>query len=64
MSEKEAINVLVQAAEIGQKSGIYSLKDSALIYTAINLLVPTYFNENNEQQPVPQEGGNDSEEKK
>ena len=52
MTEKDAISVLVQAASIGQKNGIYSFKDSALIYQAICVLSPDAvkeFEENNKQ---------------
>jgi len=49
MNEKEAINVLVQAALIGQKSGVYALKDAALIYQAICVLNPDFAKEENEE---------------
>lgn len=55
MNEKEAINVLVQAAEFGQKAGAYTIKDSALIYAAIRVLLPNYFNEKEEKGDEPQE---------
>jgi hypothetical protein len=63
MNEKEAINVLVQAAVIGQQSGIYSLKDAALVYAAVNILVPNYFAEEENQAPQT-ENGNDTKDKK
>jgi hypothetical protein len=31
----QAIGVLIQAAEMAQSKGVYSLKDSALIYDAV-----------------------------
>lgn len=31
----QAIGVLIQAAEMSQSKGVYSLKDSALIYDAV-----------------------------
>lgn len=37
----EAIGVLLQAVEIGQKSGIYTFDDSALILQAINYIKST-----------------------
>lgn len=43
MNEKEAINVLIQAAVLGQERGVYSLKDAAVIFSAINKLSPNYF---------------------
>lgn len=39
LSANEAINILIQAAEIGQKKGIYTFKESALIYKAIETFV-------------------------
>ena len=50
MTEKDAISVLVQAASIGQKNGIYSLKDSAMIYQAICVLNPESLKENEVEQ--------------
>ena len=35
MNEKLAKNVIRQAIEVAQKSGVYSIKDSALIYQAM-----------------------------
>jgi len=55
MNEKEAINVLMQAALIGQKSGVYALKDSALIYQAICVLNPEYAKENMNEETVKSE---------
>lgn len=49
MTEKEAIGVLTQAINIGQKQGIYSLKDSFLIYQALIVLNPEFENTNQEQ---------------
>ena len=37
---RQAIDVLIQAAEMGQKSGVYSLQDAVLIGQAANLLSP------------------------
>ena len=45
----EAINVLIQAAKIGQAKGAYSLEDAALVAGAIRFLVPP--------QEVEEEGG-------
>lgn len=39
LSQGEAISVLIQAAEIAQKKGIYSFEESALIYKAIKTFV-------------------------
>ena len=39
LSQGEAISVLIQAAEIGQKKGIYTFEESALIYKAIKTFV-------------------------
>lgn len=49
MNEKDAINVLTQAVLIGQKAGIYSFKDSTLIYQALTILNPE-FNKDNQQE--------------
>lgn len=38
MQTQEAINVLVQAAKIGQSRGVFTLEDSAIILSAINTL--------------------------
>lgn len=40
--EEQAIEVLVQAVEIGRKAGVYSFKDSNLIYQAITVLGEKY----------------------
>ena len=39
LSQGEAISVLIQAAEIGQKKGVYTFEESALIYKAIKTFV-------------------------
>lgn len=39
LTQKEAISVLVQAVEIGQKKGIYTFEESALIYKAIKTFI-------------------------
>jgi hypothetical protein len=38
MDKQQAINVLIQAVEAGQKHGAYSLKDAQIIATAISIL--------------------------
>ena len=38
MNEKDAKNVILQAIEIAQKSGAYTIKDSALIFQAMVVL--------------------------
>lgn len=40
LNAKQAINVLVQAARIGQSKGAYSLEDAALIMNAIKVFMP------------------------
>jgi len=50
MTEKDAIDVLMQAASIGQKHGIYSLKDSAMIFQAICVLNPEAAKESMQEQ--------------
>lgn len=45
MNEKDAINILTQAVMVGQKNGIYSIKDAALIFQALNILNPEFFKE-------------------
>ena len=42
MDEKTAISVLTQAVMIGQKHGVYSFKDSALILQALTVLNPDF----------------------
>lgn len=54
MNEKEAINILTQAVLIGQKHGIYSLRDSSLIFQALSILNPDYDESNNDNAPVTQ----------
>lgn len=39
LSQAESISVLIQAAEIAQKKGIYTFEESALIYKAIKTFV-------------------------
>jgi len=55
MNEKEAINVLTQAVLIGQKHGIYSLRDSSLIFQALNILNPDFEKDTTENTPVENE---------
>ena len=38
MNEKEAKNVILQAINIAQKAGAYTIKDSALIFQAMVVL--------------------------
>lgn len=52
MNENEAINILTQAVLIGQKHGIYSLRDSSLIFQALNILNPDFEKNNSENVPV------------
>ena len=54
MNEKEALDVLVQAVMIGQQHGIYSLRDSSIIFQAINVLNPEFDN-NGQPQQQPQQ---------
>ena len=37
---KQAIDVLIQAVEMAQKAGVYSLQDAVLIGQAANILNP------------------------
>lgn len=39
LTQSEAVSVLIQAAEIAQKKGIYTFEESALIYKAIKTFV-------------------------
>lgn len=52
MNENEAISILTQAVLIGQKHGIYSLRDSFLIFQALNILNPDFEKSNSENAPV------------
>ena len=54
MTEKEAISVLTQAVVVAQRSGIYSLRDSSLIYQALNLLNPDFDKETEQQTETEQ----------
>ena len=36
MDQNKAIEILIQAAELAQKKGVFSLQDAALVFTAIN----------------------------
>ena len=40
LNAKQAINVLIQAARIGQSKGAYSLEDASLIMNAIKVFIP------------------------
>ena len=40
LNAKQAINVLIQAARIGQSKGAFSLEDAALIMNAIKVFLP------------------------
>lgn len=52
MNESEAISILTQAVLIGQKHGIYSLRDSSLIFQALNILNPDFEKINSENVQV------------
>jgi hypothetical protein len=39
LNPQQAINILVQAVQLAQKSGVYSLDDAALIKTAVDVFV-------------------------
>lgn len=57
MNEKEAKNVIMQAIEIAQKAGAYTIKDSALIFQAMLVLgINVNGNaEENDENPQPQD---------
>ena len=46
LNPQQAINILVQAVQLAQKSGVYSLDDAALIKTAVDVFVKK------DEQPV------------
>ena len=50
LNPKQAINVLIQAARIGQSKGAYSLEDASLIMNAIKVFIPA--EEETEDDPV------------
>jgi len=50
LNPKQAINVLIQAARIGQSKGAYSLEDASLIMNAIKVFIPA--EEKTEDDPV------------
>ena len=39
LNPQQAINILVQAVNLGQKAGVYSLDDAALIKQAVDIFV-------------------------
>lgn len=57
MNEKEAKHVILQAIEIAQKAGAYTIKDSALIFQAMLVLgINVNGNaEENDENPQPQD---------
>ena len=40
MENQEAINVLLQVAELAQSKGILSLQDAEIVFNAVKLLTP------------------------
>ena len=50
LNPKQAVNVLIQAARIGQSKGAYSLEDASLIMNAIKVFIPA--EEEREDDPV------------
>lgn len=52
----QAIDILIQAAEIGQKAGAYSLQDANLISQAVNILTPYRFKPEPDSKPDTNEG--------
>ena len=61
MKEEEAVNVLIQAAHLGQIKGAYTLNDAALIKQAIDILSKTF---NLEEQNIQEEVETNSQEEK
>jgi len=44
LDEKTAVNVLMQAVEIGMKAGAYTMADARYIIKAVEFLDENYFN--------------------
>jgi hypothetical protein len=40
MKQEEAINILIQAVNLGQSKGAYALQDAAIIAQAVQALTP------------------------
>ena len=59
MNEKEAKNVILQAIEIAQKAGAYTIKDSALIFQAMVLLGINVNGNTDETDSNPQTDNSD-----
>ncbi len=55
MDEKTAIDVLAQAVVMGQQHGIYSLRDSSLIFQALSILKPEIVEEPKAEEQQEQE---------
>ena len=50
----EAVGVLVQAAEIATKAGIFSLGEAKFIIDAVEFLMPDYFKQGTPEGTVPE----------
>ncbi len=50
LNPKQAVNVLIQAARIGQSKGAYSLEHASLIQNAVKVFIPE--NQEGEEDPA------------
>ena len=59
MNKEQAINVLLQIAELAQSKGILNLKDATIVFQAVTVLSPEKVEEApiEEPQPQPKKGG-------
>lgn len=51
MENSQSIEILTQALELANKAGVYNLKDSALIFTALNEVSQVMLAKNEEVLP-------------
>jgi hypothetical protein len=62
MTQQEALSILIQAAQIAQSKGAYSLKEAKIIAEAIEVFVPkTETNETTEESEVNENSNMNSE---
>ena len=55
MTEKEAINILAQVANIAQEKGLLKLSDAVLVSKAIDTLIPAEIEPLNNMKKVEDE---------
>ena len=55
LTKQQAFSVLVQATQQANKAGVFELKDSATVFTALGVLAPLFEEVSGDAGPHPME---------